>query len=591
MKSFFKHVLATSLGFILGLFFLFILLAGVTSLIIAGLGDNEVTVKEKTVLHLRFDQEIRERSSDNPFSDIDLAGMGASGHLGLDDILACIRKAAKDEQIKGIYLDIPGLQAGMGSTEEIRNALLEFKRSGKFIYSFADNYTQGAYYLASASDRIFLNPEGSLIMNGLSAQLMFFKGTLDKLEVEPQVIRHGKFKSAVEPYILDKMSDENRQQIAGFVDPIWSHILRKIGESRSIPAARLEELADSLSIRNANDALTAGLVDSLIYYDQFLSLLNSKAGLKKDDEPRMVSLSSYTKAPDPERKGKGYSKEKIAVIYAVGGISDGEGDEQNIGSDDLAESIRDARKDDKVKAIVLRVNSPGGDALASEEIWRETVLARKAKPVIVSMGDLAASGGYYISCAADTIVAQPTTLTGSIGVFGLMFNIEKMMKNKLGITTDTYKTGPFGDFGSMTRPMTENEKAILQAEVDRIYNVFADRVSKGRKMTVADVDSIAQGRVWTGESAKSIGLVDTLGGLDVAIAIAARKAKVTEYRISNLPKKKEFIEVLMEDLKSEAKIKIMGSELTYLQTVLLSIDKSLRSNGIKAFSPYSVRFD
>lgn len=591
MKTFLKNVLSASLGFLLGLFLLFFLLAGITSLIIAGLGDKEVSVKEKTVLHLRLDEEIRERSSDNPLSDIDIAGMGSSGHLGLDDILECIRKAAKDDKIKGIYLDIPALQAGMGSTEEIRNALIGFRKSGKFIYAFADNYSQGAYYLASVSNRIFLNPEGSLVMNGLSTQLMFFKGTLDKLEVEPQVIRHGKFKSAVEPYILDKMSEENRRQIAGFVDPIWSHIRTRIGASRSIPVDRLEQLADSLSIRNANDALKSGLVDSLIYYDQFLSLLNKKAGLKEDEETRMVSLSSYSKAPDPEKKEKGYTKEKIAVIYAVGGISDGGGDEENIGSDDLAETIREARKDENVKAIVLRVNSPGGDALASEEIWRETVLARKAKPVIVSMGDLAASGGYYISCAADTIVAQPTTLTGSIGVFGLMFNIEKMMKNKLGITTDTYKTGPFGDFGSMTRPMTESEKAILQAEVDRIYNVFANRVAQGRKMNQASVDSIGQGRVWSGESAKAIGLVDTLGGLDVAIAIAAKKAKITEYRISNLPKKKEFIEVLLEDLNTEARLKIFGQEIPALSTVLQSFDKSLRSNGVKAFSPYSIRFD
>ncbi len=591
MKSFFKNVLSAALGFILGTILLFFLFIGITSLIIASFGDNEVAVKEKTILHLRLDEEIRERSSDNPFSDIDLGSMGPSSHTGLDDVLDCIRKAANDDNIKGIYLDIPFLQAGLASTEEIRNALLEFKKSGKFIYAFADNYSQGSYYLASASDSIFLNPEGSMMMNGLATQLMFFKGTLEKLEVEPQVIRHGKYKSAVEPFILEKMSDENRRQIAGFIDPIWSHLRLRIGASRSVPMDRLEELADSLTIRTAKDAVKTGLVDSLVYYDQFLGLLNKKAGLKQDDEPRFVSLSSYTKAPDNDKKGKAFAKDKIAVIYAVGEISDGEGDEESIGSDNLAETIREARLDEKVKAIVLRVNSPGGDALASEEIWRETVLARQAKPFIVSMGDLAASGGYYISCAADKIVAQPTTLTGSIGVFGLMFNIENMMKNKLGITTDTYKTGPFGDFGSMTRPMNESEKMILQAEVDRIYNVFSSRVAQGRKMDQAYVDSIGQGRVWTGKSALSIGLVDTLGGLDVAIAIAAKKAKITEYRISSLPKKKEFFEELMEDLSTEAKLRMIGQELPAPASALQSINRSLRSNGVKAFSPYGVRFD
>lgn len=591
MKSFFKNVLSAALGFILGTFLLFFIFIGITSILIASFGDKEVVVKEKTILHLRLDEEILERSSDNPFSDIDLGSISPSGHTGLDDVLDCIRKAQKDENIKGIYLDIPFLQAGLASTEEIRNALLGFKKSGKFIYAFADNYSQGSYYLASAADSIFLNPEGSLMMNGLATQLMFFKGTLDKLEVEPQVIRHGKFKSAVEPFILEKMSDENRRQIAGFIDPIWEHLRTRIGAARSLPIERLEQLADSLTIRTAGDAKKNGLVDSLLYYDQFLGMLNKKAGLKQDDEQRFVSLSSYTNAPDPGRDGKGFARDKIAVIYAVGEITDGEGDEESIGSDNLAETIREARLDDKVKAIVLRVNSPGGDALASEEIWRETVLARKSKPFIVSMGDLAASGGYYISCAADKIVAQPTTLTGSIGVFGLMFNIENMMKNKLGITTDTYKTGPFGDFGSMTRPMTESEKMILQAEVDRIYNVFSDRVAKGRKMAQAEVDSIGQGRVWTGKSALSIGLVDTLGGLDVAIAMAAKKAKITEYRISSLPKKKEFIEVLMEDLSSEAKLRLIGQELPAPASVLQSINLSFRSNGVKAFSPYSVRFD
>lgn len=591
MKSFFKTALASFVGIFLAFVFIIFLLFGIIAVSVSSIGDKTTIIKEKSVLHIQLSDQLLERAPKNPFNGISPFSLEPNNQPGLDEILECIEKAAKDEKIKGIYLDIPVLSAGIANTEEIRNALIAFKKSGKFIYAFGDYYTQGSYYLASVSNKIFLNPEGAVLLNGMGTELMFFKGTLDKLEIEPQIIRHGKFKSAVEPFLLDKMSDENRRQIAGFIDPIWNHMCTRIAEARKLEAAQIGLMADSLLIRKAQDAVKYHLVDSLLYYDQFIALINKKTGTDVNESPEFVSLDDYKDAPNPLKDGKTYSRDKIAVIYAVGSISNGEGDDESIGSDDLAATIREARNDKKIKAIVLRVNSPGGDALASEEIWRETVLARKSKPVIVSMGDVAASGGYYISCAADKIVAQPNTITGSIGVFGLMFNAEKMLKNKLGITVDTYKTSPYQDMGSMTRSMTESERLIMQQEVDDVYNVFTGRVAAGRKLTKAFVDSIGQGRVWAGETALRIGLVDTLGGLKDAIAIAAKKAGLKDYKITSLPHQKEFFEEIMEDLSTEASLRLNSRYPAPLSDLGEEVNSILKMRGIQALMPYKVGFE
>ncbi len=591
MKQFFKILFASMLGTILGTITLFILLIIIVSLSVSSLKDEEIVISENSILHLKLDFPIHDRSSNNPFENFNINRLEARQHIGLNDILKSIKKASKDPKIKGIYIDVTSLQGGIASIDEIRNALLKFRKSGKFVVAFADYYTQGAYYLASASDHIYLNPEGSIALTGLSAELLFFKGTLEKLEVEPQVIRHGKYKSAIEPFILDKMSDENRSQIAEFVDPIWSHLSGAISTQRNIDAASFKTIVDSMKVRNAGDALRLKLVDKLAYYDEFAAELNKKAGKKAEDKLPLISLARYRKTPEPKGSGSTFPKNKIAVIYATGAISNGDGnDEQSIGSDKLSAAIRDARKDEKVKAIVLRVNSPGGDALASEEIWREVSMARKAKPTIVSMGDMAASGGYYISCAADKIVVQENTLTGSIGVFGILFNAEKMLKNKLGITADTYKTNPFTDMGTITRPLTASEKLILQQEVDRVYQVFTKRVAEGRKLSQAQVDSIGQGRVWAGVKAIQIGLADTLGGLETAIDIAARKAGISDYRITQLPEQKDPFQSILEDFSAEVSSKASLETLGVSYQYLDAIRELLHMSGVQALSPYRLSF-
>lgn len=591
MKQFFKFFFASMLGFIIGTVVLFFLFIFILSASVSSMSKTDVKISDNTVLHLKLDEALRERSSNNPFEDFNFSNFESNHQPGLNDILKNISKASKDDNIKGIYMDVPMVRGGIASVEEIRNALIEFRKSGKFIYAFADNYSQGGYYLATAADKIYLNPQGQVLLNGMATELMFFKGSLEKLEIEPQVIRHGKFKSAIEPFILDKMSDENRTQIAAFVDPIWKHMTDEICKARKISPEALKGMADSLSVRTAEDALRYKLVDKLAYYDEFTTALNAKAGLKDDDDLKLISLSKYKKVPEKREKGSTLAKDKIALIYAVGSIGDGEGSEDEIGSDKLAAAIREARKDKKVKAIVMRVNSPGGDALASEEIWREVVLAKKAKPFIVSMGDLAASGGYYISCAADQIVAQPNTLTGSIGVFGLLFNAEKMFRNKLGITVDTYKTNPYTDMGTATRGLTNSEYAILQSEVDRIYDVFTSRVAEGRKMKQSMVDSIGQGRVWSGVNAIQLGLVDTLGGIQTAINIAAKKAGLTDYRITQLPEQKDPVETLLSDFSTQAKVKIMKEKTGEQYKYIAALQQILKLKGVQAISPYHVRFD
>ncbi len=576
------------LGFVLGIIVLFFLFIGIVSIAVSSLGKEKVSIADNSVLHLTLDQPVAERTSANPFDKFDFNSFSSTKQPGLNDILAEIDKASRDPKIKGIYLDVSTIQAGFAATEEIRNALLNFRKSGKFVYAFADAYSQGAYYLASASDKVYVNPQGMIELHGLAVQMMFYKGLFEKLEIEPQVIRHGKYKSAVEPYILDKMSDANRAQIAGFVDPIWEHVVQQIAASRELSTGAVKLAADSLLIREAKDAVGLKLVDKAVYYDEFVADINARLGNKPSDKPEMVSLNAYRKVRDTKKTN--YSADKIAVIYAVGAIESGNGDDNTIGSDRLAEAIREARLDKKVKAIVLRVNSPGGSALASDVIWREATLAKQEKPFIVSMGSVAASGGYYISCAADTIVAQPNTITGSIGVFGLLFNAQNMLNHKLGITVDTYKTGPYTDLGTPTRPMSEAEKAMIQQEIEHVYDTFTSRVAKGRHMKQADVDSIGQGRVWSGIDAKRIGLVDVIGGLNDAIAIAAKKAKMTDYRIKELPEQKDPMDELLKSFSEGAETWYMeqkiGSDYKYVKAT----EEVMKHQGIQALTPYNPTF-
>lgn len=587
MKQFFKYVFASALGFIIGSFLLLGILVAILSAVALTLGsDSEVTVRDGSVLHVTFDTPISERTSKNPFQNFSFSSSQNLKALGLNDILKNIEKAKRDVNIKGIFLDLTSVSGAPATIEEIRNALIDFKSSKKFIYTYSEYMTQGAYYLASVSDKIYLHPEGGLDFRGLGSEMMFFKGALEKLEIEPQIIRHGKYKSAIEPFLLDKMSPENRLQMEALMGSIWNHMLNGISKSRGISVAELQRIADDFSTRDPKAALSLKMVDKVAYYDELLKDLQSSCQWKESDKPKFVSLTRYDKAT--VKSDKEFSNKKIAVIYAVGEINSGEAGDDAIGSTTIAGEIRKARLDSSIKAIVLRVNSPGGSALASDVIWREVVLAKKAKPVVASMGDYAASGGYYISCAADSIVAEPTTITGSIGVFGLMFNAQKMFNNKLGITFDTVKTGRFADMGSMTRPMREDERAMIENEIEKVYDVFITHVSEGRRISKAAVDSIGQGRVWTGLEAINIGLVDKIGTLDDAVKMAAKLARLENYRVVPLPRQKEFFEVLMEDLSAETETYFAKRELGENYRYYSEIKKLINQQGVLARMPFTL---
>lgn len=584
MKSFLKMLLATIIGGLITVLIVFFIAMGGIGIIVSST-DKPVHIKTNSVLQIKLNQAIADRSSKNPFEGFSFPDFKPSRNLGLDDILSNIRKAKSDENIKGIFLDLSVIPSGSATIQEVRNALIDFKKSGKFVISYADSYMQNSYYLASVSDSVFMNPAGDIAFVGLRAQVMFYKNMLEKLGVEPQIIRHGKFKSAVEPFMLDKMSDANREQLSVFIGSVWQNMLANISESRHIPVEDLNRIADHLELRTAQDALRLKMVNRLVYRDEILNMLDTLSGKKKNEKPDLVELTKYDKVPDPSIK---FVKNKIAVIYAMGDVIEGEGQEGNIGSDRISAALRKARKDSTVKAIVFRVNSPGGSALASEVIWREVKLASAVKPVITSMGDLAASGGYYISCAADTIVASPNTITGSIGVFGMLVNVQPLLSKKIGITTDIARTNRFSDFGSAFRPLAPEEKEAIQASIESIYSTFVKHVAEGRKMKEATVDSIGQGRIWSGVNALKLGLVDVLGGLDKAIEIAAAKAHLKEYRIVDMPQLEDPYTQLLKSLSDNAESKYLqrtlGDSYVYYQT----IQNILHSQGILARMPYAV---
>ncbi len=560
MKSFLKHTLATVVGILLYTVIATFIFFGIIGAMVAASGDKETAIKPNSILYLKFDKQIVDRASDNPFEGFNFATFEPNAAEGLNDILKNLKKAKDDENIKGIFMELSYIPAGIATIDEIRKELIHFKESGKFIYTYSEVMTQGAYYLASVSDKIYMNPVGGMELKGLRSKSTFFKGALEKLGIEPVIFRHGKFKSAIEPFMLDKMSDANKEQTFTFVQSIWNHMADEIAKSRGLTVDNINKMADAFVIRNTQDAVEQKIIDGSKYRDEVIDELVTLTGAEKPEKLEIVKLSAYNNV-QKEKKHKKGPKDKIAVIYASGEINSGKGDNQSIGSETLSQAFRKARRDTSVKAIVLRVNSPGGSGLASDVIWREAVLAQKVKPLIVSMGDLAASGGYYISCPADVIVASEVTLTGSIGVFGLMFNTQELMNKKLGITFDGIKTNKFADLGDMTRPMSEAEKEIIQTGVEEFYTIFIGKVGDGRKMNVDSVDLIGQGRVWSGANAMEIGLIDEFGGIDRALTIAAEKAGITDYKTMELPERPDPIEELIKQLTGEAKIKILQSEL------------------------------
>jgi protease-4 len=541
-------------------------------------------VTSNSIIHISLNTPIIERSSKNPLDNFDFGDFESNKPLGLNDILEALKRAKTDENIKGIYLDLNSLQAGFATIEEIRGALLDFKTSGKFIIAYSEVYTQGAYYLASVADKVYLNPEGILEFKGLGTELTFFKGTLDKLEIEAQVIKVGTYKSAVEPFILTQMSEANRKQVTSFLGSMYDHFLNKISASRKIPKDSLFAIANQLKVQQAADAVKYKLADGLRYKDQVLDELKSKSGIEKDKDLKSVTLPDYIKNNSNE---KGDFDNRIAIVYAYGEITGGEGNDETIGSERISRAIRKARTDKKVKALVLRVNSPGGSALASDVIWREVLLTKKVKPVIVSMGDLAASGGYYIACAADSIFAQPNTITGSIGVFGIIPNMQKFFNNKLGITFDRVKTGEFADLGSVSRPLTDAERMIIQNEVNRIYNSFTKRVADGRKKEQSYINEIGQGRVWSGSEALKIGLVDRLGNINDAIKSAAKKANIKDYKIVEYPAQKDPFESLFNNSEDKVKDYFAKKELGEQYHYYQQLKTAMSFTGIQTRMPYT----
>ncbi|MCQ6957994.1 signal peptide peptidase SppA [Mucilaginibacter aquariorum] len=560
MKQFFKFVLATVVGIIIASVIPLILIIGI---IVAAGSDKEVDVDANSVLHVKFDYPINERTPNNPLANLGFLGLDGEKSIGLNDILSSIKKAKTDNNIKGIFLDESYMMSGQATTEEIRNALIDFKKSKKFIIAYSEIYTQGFYYLASVADKVYINPKGIIEFRGFSSEVTFLKGALDKLGIEAQIIKVGTYKSAVEPLVLTKMSDANRLQVTSYLGSMYDYFLTGISKARNINKDSLFNYANSGRIQQPEDALKYKLVDGLKYKDEILSELKQRTSIAEKKDIASVDLGEYVKSGtkvDTDPKDVSY-KNRIAIVYASGEITGGDGDDNKIGSETISKALRKVRMDDKVKAVVLRVNSPGGSSLASDVIWREVMLTKKVKPIIVSMGDVAASGGYYIACAADSIIAEPNTITGSIGIFAVLPNMQKLFNDKLGITFDGVKTGKYADLGDVSRPLSPEERAILQNSVNRGYDDFTKAVAKGRGKTQAYVNSIGQGRVWTGSQALKIGLVDRLGNINDAVKCAAKKAGVKDYRIVAYPEQKSFLNKFGEGLSAEVKAHFVKAEL------------------------------
>lgn len=584
MLNFLRYVLATILGLFIFFFLGALIMVGIVA---ASASKGDVTVAENSVLELKLDKAIVEREQENPFGDLSLGFFSMSSGDGLDQIKASIRRAKTDDNVKGIFLNMRFVDAGMGKLEEIRDELIDFKESGKFIVSYGDMTNEKAYYLSSVADKIYLNPMGTLEFNGISSEVFFFKGTLEKLDIKPEIFKVGDFKSAVEPFFLDKMSEANREQMTSFLNSINDYQLRKIAEARGKTYEELKKVSDEVLVREAEDAKTHGLATDIGYYDEAIDYMKEQIGIESDKKLQLVSLAKYKKVKDAEKSGS--AKNRIAVIYAEGDIVDGEGGDDEIGSTRYAEAIRNARMDKNVKAVVLRINSPGGSALASDVMWREIQETRKVKPVIASMSDVAASGGYYMAMGCDTIVAHPNTITGSIGVFGIVPNFEGFFKNKMGITVDRVSTGNHSDMPTVTRAMTPFEKEIVQREINKIYEVFTQKAADGRGMSQDELKKFASGRVWSGIEAKERNLVDVHGGLEKAIEIAAARVGIEDdYRIKELPRRKTFLEEMLGESGSQVKERAVKAELGQLYPMYQMYKKVENMKGIQTRMPYEL---
>ena len=593
MKQFFKYFLASGLAYLVfGVIFLSIMI-GIGSSMFKG--KPPVTVKNNSILHLKLDKPISETS----YFELDQSTFQPSEKMGINDIVRSIDYAKTDDKIKGIYFEPTSFSAGLANLEELHDALEDFKESGKFLVSYSEGYSQASYYLASVSDEIYIYPTGSLAWSGLSSERMFFSQMLDKLEIDMQIIRgsNNKFKSAVEPFILDKMSPANREQTEKYMFSFWDHMVSEISKSRNIGVEQLNTLADEMSITNAQKAVDFKFATGIKYQDEVEDILKEKMEIEDDKKLKTISLNKYMSVAKRKMKVKNLKNHNIAIVYANDEIISGKGSPEMIGSETTVKHLRKARLADSVKAVVLRVNSPGGSALASDVIWREIELIKKSgKKVVVSMGNLAASGGYYISCNADKIFAQENTITGSIGVFGMIPNAQGFFNNKMGITFDRAKTNEHADLMSISKPLSDEEYKVIQKEVDRIYDDFITKVAEGRSISKEMVDSIGQGRVWSGKDAIEIGLVDEIGGIEDAVNYAAELANIEKPIILDIPKRKkdQFEDILKALSEEQDKVSTsINSPGTFSSELLnqLQILKSLNiqsKDRIQARMPYVI---
>ena len=546
MKDFIKFTFASTVGVILaGIIFTIL---GIVSL--AGMlasSDTETVVKENSIFFLDLDGALYERAEENPV--LELMGEEYKTY-GLDEILASIQKAKDNENIKGIFLQ-PGIfSASYASLEEIRDALMNFKESGKFIVAYADSYTQEMYYLSSVADKLIANPQGSIAWQGLASQTIFYKDLMKKVGIDMQIFKVGTYKAAVEPFIATEMSDANREQITAFLNSTWNQLLEDISASRNIPVEKLNQYANEMMMfKPADEYIACGLADTLLYKDGVLNYLKELTGREANESLRTLTLEDMKNIKRNVPLDK--SGNIIAVYYAFGAIDQTGSTEEGIDSEKVIRDLRKLREDETIKAVVLRVNSPGGSAYGSEQIWHEVLLLKEKKPVVVSMGDYAASGGYYISCAADYIVAEPTTLTGSIGIFGMFPNLDNLLTDKLGLHFDVVKTNKFADMGDLTRAFNPQEKEVMQKYIENGYKLFVKRCADGRNMSIEEIEKIAEGRVWTGSAAKELGLVDELGGLDKALEIAAQKADIEYYSTISFPEKGNILSSFLEQTKED----------------------------------------
>lgn len=585
MKQFFKFMFASCLGSALML----VILMVITLVMIGSSSNKTVTVKPKTVLYMNLDYNIPERTTEQDFTATLLELKDSNTDMaGLNDIIANIDYAKNDPNISGIFLELSSVGTSTANIEELRHHIVSFRESGKFVITYSETMAQNAYYLATAGDEIYINPDGMLDIHGMSSQIMFYKNLLDKLDIDIQIIRgpNNKFKSAVEPYFLDKMSDANREQMTKLLNSMWYQVVSDINASRGISIQRINELADNLALTfDAKVALDEHFIDGLYYRDQIIARIKELANIDKSKKINILTNTQYASVrPAPKAKA-----EKIAVIYANGEIIDGDGNDNTIGSITLSKAIREARENKKVKAIVMRVNSPGGSALASEVIRREVELAKAEKPFIISMGSYAASGGYWISSEGDHIFADPTTLTGSIGVFGTFPNAKKFLNEKIGLTFDVVKTNENADFGSITEPLTPYQLAMLQKYVGNTYNDFTALVARTRGLRQSYVDSIGQGRVWTGADALELGLVDEMGGLDKAIKYAAKAANLTDYSLKDYPQQESLMDMLLKgDIQEPYANALLKNKLGNNYKYIKTIENITKVDGVQALMPFII---